>query len=237
MNGLKLSDKEVKKVKVRRERRRKSLRKDKRGFTGLEAAIVLTAFIVVAAVFSYVVLNAGFFTTQKSKEVVHTGVEQATTSMELTGSVIGYAMTQSGGVLTNTTSSGTQLNATRMYLQLTAGQNPMDMDGLTIAYNDIDTHVGDLTQNTSAGGDLITGSSALGLPPGEWNYTILGTSGYGDNDNLLEFGEKAQITIALPDGGVVADQKFSVEIKPARGATISIERTAPSAIDAVMDLL
>ena len=29
-------------------------------FTGLEAAIVLIAFIVVAAVFSYVVLGAGF---------------------------------------------------------------------------------------------------------------------------------------------------------------------------------
>ena len=29
------------------------------GFTGLEAAIVLIAFVVVAAVFSYVVLGAG----------------------------------------------------------------------------------------------------------------------------------------------------------------------------------
>ncbi|MHC1635380.1 MAG: archaellin/type IV pilin N-terminal domain-containing protein, partial [Candidatus Methanospirareceae archaeon] len=29
------------------------LRKDKKAFTGLEAAIVLTAFVVVAAVFSY----------------------------------------------------------------------------------------------------------------------------------------------------------------------------------------
>jgi len=37
-------------------------------FTGLEAAIVLIAFVVVAAVFSYVVLGAGFFTTQKSQE-------------------------------------------------------------------------------------------------------------------------------------------------------------------------
>ena len=38
------------------------------GFTGLEAAIVLIAFIVVAAVFSYVVLGAGFYTTQKAQE-------------------------------------------------------------------------------------------------------------------------------------------------------------------------
>ncbi len=57
-------------------------------FTGLEAAIVLIAFVVVAAVFSYVVLGAGFFTTQKSQEVVHTGVSQASSNVEVSGPVI-----------------------------------------------------------------------------------------------------------------------------------------------------
>lgn len=33
----------------------------KDGFTGLEAAIVLIAFVIVAAVFSYVIFVAGFF--------------------------------------------------------------------------------------------------------------------------------------------------------------------------------
>ena len=69
------------------------LLKDERAFTGLEAAIVLTAFVVVAAVFSYVVLGAGFFTSEKSKEVIHTGVEQATSSMEIGGYVIGHGWT------------------------------------------------------------------------------------------------------------------------------------------------
>ncbi len=36
--------------------------KNDAAFTGLEAAIVLIAFVVVAAVFSYVMLGAGFFT-------------------------------------------------------------------------------------------------------------------------------------------------------------------------------
>ena len=34
--------------------------KDEKGFTGLEAAIVLIAFVVVAAVFSYVMLGSRF---------------------------------------------------------------------------------------------------------------------------------------------------------------------------------
>ena len=57
------------------------------GFTGLEAAIVLIAFVVVAAVFSYVVLGAGFFTTQKAQQTVHTGVSQATSAVEPSGPV------------------------------------------------------------------------------------------------------------------------------------------------------
>src|SRR6516164_38813 len=65
----------------------KFLKNDK-GFTGLEAAIVLIAFVVVAAVFSYVMLGAGFFTTQKSQEVVHTGVTQASSSIAPSGDVI-----------------------------------------------------------------------------------------------------------------------------------------------------
>ncbi|MDD3407298.1 MAG: flagellin, partial [Methanomicrobium sp.] len=59
------------------------------GFTGLEAAIVLIAFVVVAAVFSYVVLGAGFFTTQKSQEVIYTSVDQASSSVEILGDVYG----------------------------------------------------------------------------------------------------------------------------------------------------
>ncbi|MFZ1127000.1 archaellin/type IV pilin N-terminal domain-containing protein [Methanoregula sp.] len=54
-------------------------------FTGLEAAIVLIAFIVVAAVFSYVVLGAGFFTSQTAQATVHTAVGQASSVLEVSG--------------------------------------------------------------------------------------------------------------------------------------------------------
>lgn len=58
-------------------------------FSGLEAAIVLIAFVVVAAVFSYVMLGAGFFATQKSQEVTYSGIKQATSNMVLDGSLYG----------------------------------------------------------------------------------------------------------------------------------------------------
>ena len=76
---------------------RKIMNRDE-GFTGLEAAIVLIAFVVVAAVFSYVVLGAGFFTTQKSQEVVYTSVEMASSNMEVIGDVYGLAASTTTGV-------------------------------------------------------------------------------------------------------------------------------------------
>lgn len=66
-------------------------------FSGLEAAIVLIAFVVVAAVFSYVMLGAGFFATQKSQEVTYSGIKQATSNLVLDGQVYGNWV---GGYLT-----------------------------------------------------------------------------------------------------------------------------------------
>lgn len=61
------------------------------GFSGLEAAIVLIAFVVVAAVFSYVMLGAGFFATQKSQEVTYSGIKQSTSNVVLDGMLYGNA--------------------------------------------------------------------------------------------------------------------------------------------------
>lgn len=51
--------------------------RDDRAFTGLEAAIIFIAFVVVASVFAYVVLGVGMTTSQKSQEVMHAGLEEA----------------------------------------------------------------------------------------------------------------------------------------------------------------
>lgn len=48
---------------------------DDEAFTGLEAALVFIAFIVVASVFAYVALGAGFFTTQRTEQTVYSAVQ------------------------------------------------------------------------------------------------------------------------------------------------------------------
>ena len=62
-----------------------------KGITGLETAIILIAFVVVAAVFAYTALSAGLFSTQKSQEAVYAGLKEAQATLELRGAVIATA--------------------------------------------------------------------------------------------------------------------------------------------------
>ncbi len=73
-------------------RKYQGLRHDRRGITGLETAIILIAFVVVASVFAYTVLSAGIFSSEKGKEAVHAGLESARGSFELVGSVKATAL-------------------------------------------------------------------------------------------------------------------------------------------------
>ncbi|MDD4566686.1 Archaebacterial flagellin [Methanoculleus chikugoensis] len=61
---------------------------DDRAFTGLEAAIVFIAFIVVAAVFAYVVLGVGMTTSQKSQETMYAALGEAGSALRPGQSVI-----------------------------------------------------------------------------------------------------------------------------------------------------
>jgi flagellin FlaB len=74
-----------------------------------------------------VVLGAGFFTSEKSKEVIHTGVEQATSSAEVVGDIIGIG--NAGNI--------TYINFT---IELTAGNSPLDLDQATISYTSSSMH-------------------------------------------------------------------------------------------------
>jgi flagellin FlaB len=168
--------------------------KDKRAFTGLEAAIVLTAFVVVAAVFSYVVLGAGFFTSDKAKEVIHTGMDQATSSIESTSSMI-------------VTGDGTNITSIQILLGLTAGQNPIDLTpGMAVvAYMDKNQFV----DNGTWSSEWLTGSGDL-IDPNEMVEITLDTSGL--------------------DSPLVADTRFTIEVKPPEGAPLILTRTAPADI-------
>ncbi|MCS7141977.1 MAG: hypothetical protein NZ888_07335, partial [Candidatus Nitrosocaldus sp.] len=79
--------------------RRGSGRHSRRGILGIESAIVMIAFVVVAAALAFVVLNAGFGTTQKSKTTISEGLKSATGAVEVAGLVTGGGDPSGGKLL------------------------------------------------------------------------------------------------------------------------------------------
>jgi flagellin FlaB len=177
--------------------------KNEDAFTGLEAAIVLIAFIVVAAVFSYVMLGAGFFATGEAQRVVDTGVAQASSAVELSGPVIVQA-----------SSSGGSVGEVKFFLQLAAGGAPVDMQKVTFTVataNDMKTY-------TYAAGTDVTH---------EW-YAHGDKQGTDKNDMLEKF-ETVEIKIVVSglSEKIKTNDWFTVEVKPDVGATLPIKRVAP----------
>jgi flagellin FlaB len=175
--------------------------REERGITGLETAIVLIAFVVVAAVFAFVVLSTGLFSSERSKETVYAGLAKTRGSMELTGGLIANSNT-------------TQLTDLTFDLTLAAGGdavnlNPADGTNRTvISYADDNYNANDLTYVTTA----ITGDADSLLEAGE----LLEVS--------IDLTQDALIVITT-------NKTFTMEVKPPQGSYMVIQRTTPASIN------
>ena len=65
-------------------------RRTRRGVIGIESAIVMIAFVIVAAALAFVVLNMGFSTTQKAKTAISSSVTESSSALEIAGKVTGF---------------------------------------------------------------------------------------------------------------------------------------------------
>ena len=196
----------------------KSLRRDERGITGLETAIILIAFVVVASVFAYTVLSAGIFSSQKGQEAVYAGLSEARATMEVKGSMFAYGNGTAGN-MTVEAASFTLTNAMKgQAIDLTPNNGGNVTHVTIISYTDKDQHVSDLP----------------------WDVTWIGKN---NGDDLLEQDEQAVIRVDLSTGGsghlttspgIYAI--FTIEVKPVTGASLILNRTLPAKIDPVMNL-
>lgn len=175
--------------------------REEMGITGLETAIVLIAFVVVAAVFAFVVLSTGLFSSERGKETVYAGLAKTRGSMELTGGIIAASNT-------------TKITGITMSLTLAAGGdqvnlNPSDTTNRTvISYTDSQNTVNNLTYTTT----VITGDTDSLLEPGE----LLSID--------IDFSGVAGINLTT-------NKTFALEIKPPQGSYLVVQRTTPASIN------
>ncbi len=186
----------------------KGLRRDERGITGLDAAIITIAFVVVASVFAFTALTTGLFATDRATETVTAGLAQARGTMFLKGSVVAVA-----GV---TGASGT-IDSLRFVVANAAAGEPIDMT------------VGNTTVRYT---DRFQSVSLNSI--GEFTASQVG---FGDGDFLLERGESFEIEIpgmiVLLATDLAVDEIFTIEVIPPRGAVLYIQRTLPKSLEGI----
>jgi len=198
----------------------KTMRRDERGITGLETAIILIAFVVVASVFAYTVLSAGIFSSQKGQEAVYTGLQTARSTLALKGDVVAEG-------------NSSQINTLVICVANALNGEPID---LTAPLAGTGNESGKAAGNSSNVVVVSYSDSAQRVDDLHWTATQLGNTTSGNN--ILGPGQTFQMTIDLTATGInVGTYKtFDIDIKPPVGSVLTIERTTPAALDNYMIL-
>jgi len=219
-----------------------------RGIIGIESAIVLIAFVIVAAALAFVVLNMGFATTQKAKTTIISSLSEASSALEISGKVTAIANVAGGFV-----------NATSIPLKITSGGDSINLDNATVAIKYLQNNieydnilVATLTAATYS--NITLAFEAAQRDAGIWQITQNPVNDTTVNPNtaaiiywtvssqnppnaILEKGEHAVIGIVYAAGDrPVGLDKIRAEVLLSSGATLTVERNIPNLTSLVTDL-
>ena len=197
----------------------------RRGTIGIETAIVIIAFVVVASAVAYVIINMGYYAAQKSRDTIGRGVDSVSSSLELDGSVIGKV---------NDTEQ--RINYLIIPVRLSVGRSMVDLGTesvmvsvFTSNFTIADIYAGVLNE-TKVGKD----------PPLEDVINYLNRDYHGkevalfviyndDNDTLLELNEKAflLIQVNVTKHPMTSYDMVKVEVKIGTGPALTVIRQIP----------
>jgi archaeal flagellin FlaB len=216
-----------------------------RGITGLETAIILIAFVVVASVFAFTVLSTGVFSSERAKETIFAGLEQTKNSLKPSGSVIAFR-----GYIGSTEA----VFKFSLMVESVDGSDPIDLTPpYTVDGSGTDPDSSSTANKTTVA--YIDDNQILQNVP--WSINFIGDNG----DNMLDADEKAEITVWLLNRGVsttitdndsvgymssggitsggtllTPNDQFTLELQPPTGAILTIRRSLPAALDTVINL-
>jgi flagellin FlaB len=201
----------------------KKLFRNKRGIVGVEAAIVLIAFLIIAAALSYVVINMGFYTTQKTKETMQEGLDESLTALQL-----------DGVVTAKTASNNSVIEYILVPVKLSAGRGAVDLGNTSVVVSVylpgttlLNIYQGAVTTDNVTWSEL---QEALRLD----NYTAKFAIYNGNENTVLESNEKAFLMIRLnssePNGALKEYETIKIEVRAAKGSALTVVRTAPGGL-------
>ena len=217
---------------------------------GIEAAIVMIAFVIVAAALAFVVLNMGFSTTQKAKTAIISSQTEASSALEIAGKVTGIGYPTSS-----------ILNATIIPIKVASGGDSVNLSPTltsikyysnTVRYDNIYASKCLLTNQTygNATGAFnaavtagcidhapITGGSSEGAPTHTQAIIYWDVDGGATLNGILSEGQHANIAVVYKSGDRPgALDNIKAEVIVPTGSALTVERQVPSVTTDIVDL-
>jgi len=199
----------------------------------VDAAILLIAFVIVAAGFAFVMVNMGFSTAQKSKTVVFSGLSNAGKGLQVSGNVIG-----AGHV------SDARINVTGIPIKI-ASNDAVDLAETftAIKFQNNKVKYDDIYRGTINSLAITSLEQATNLAlffayidrdpyidnayPSETSAFIYFSVNENNND-VLDPGEHAVVAIVFSEEDrPEPHEKIRVEVIVGTGSALTVERTIP----------
>jgi flagellin FlaB len=221
-----------------------------RGIIGVESAIVLIAFVIVAAALAFVVLNMGFATTQKAKTTIISSLKEASSALEISGKVTAIANVPAGlvnatSIPIKVTSGGATINLDNSTVSIKYLSNTVEYDNILVAtmtgrtYGNLSQAFEDAKDNQFQGIWQITQNPVNDTTSNALTSAIIywAVSAQNPPNSILEPGEHAVIAVAYNandrPGGL---DKIRLEVLLPSGATLTVERNIPNLTNTIVDL-
>lgn len=226
----------------------------RRAIIGLESAIVLIAFVIIAAAFSFMVVNQGLFATERGKTIIQQGLKQSSTPLTMDGTTfirihpnetkvdvivipvkafgvkyVSMGMRQTAVAVTIANKSWPTLYYGVLYNNAT--NQTYDPSAIFSTDNErinvmFDAFVGFTVNNDTQRAENGTYGDGTGLITGA-ALVIMNSN----QDEALDTGEKAYMVITLAEeDAALSREDIYVEIRLEESATLSIELSVPASM-------
>ncbi|MCS7115135.1 MAG: hypothetical protein N0A00_07060 [Candidatus Bathyarchaeota archaeon] len=191
------------------------LAKQKKGVMGLEAAIILIAFVIIAGAFSFMVINQGLFATERGKTVVQDSLRQSSTPLVVDGSIMLNATnaTHINGIVIPLRAYGVK------YIALGTDETAVTLKVGGNAWPNI--YAGTEEMNASSDFDALLANVSLG------NATIFIQN--SNKDEALDSNEKGYLVIHLTTPAI-ARTHIVVEVKPEKASPLTVDFYVPESL-------
>ena len=213
---------------------------NKRGIVGIEAAIILIAFVIVATAFAFMVVNMGLTSTQRGKEAIEQGLKEATSPLTLDGTMLLKSDQTNANNISNIIIPLKTLGV--KYVPMWENETVVSIKiGTRVALANIYAGINHTIDPTTMTFDAII----TNLTSGHLDYwwTKKGVSNESEktgavlvivNDNKddsLDFYEKGYLVIQLgANHRAYPRENIVIEIRPEKSAPLTIEFTVPEAV-------